>query len=93
MIPDWTTVGVKFDGTPKTYTYKTRFPHKVGDRVGVSVGGAAKEVTVVRIDNEPNLHLGKDYVYKWIQECLVPVARVVRYEAGKPPQIVTPEKP
>lgn len=89
----WTTVGVKFDGTPKHYTYKTGFTHKMGDKVVVKVGDTYKTVTVVRLDAEPYLHLGKTYPYKWIQATIAdelpespPKSKsVTRYEAGKPP--------
>lgn len=61
------TVGVKFKGLGKEYTYKTRLTLEVGDHVVVSTpseGFAVVEVT--SIHDEPQLDANSVTDYKWI---------------------------
>lgn len=74
----YTTVGVKFEGTDKPYTYKTRETFVQGDKAVVMVSGALKIVTIVAVHNRPRIDTDAEYAYKWI----VSKVELARYEAN-----------
>lgn len=61
------TVGVRFQGLGKTYTYKTRLPLEIGDSVVVETSSNGLQVvTVARIDEDPDIAPDSAIDYKWI---------------------------
>lgn len=63
----YTTIQVKFDNTPKTYTYKARCHIEIGDRVIVDTPrNGLTLVEVVGIDKAPRIDIDADFTYKWI---------------------------
>lgn len=61
------TVGVKFNGIGRSYTYKTRLELAVGDKVVVDTpSNGFQVVDVVRIDDEPDFEVDSLIDYKWI---------------------------
>lgn len=61
---DFTFIGVKFQGSQKTYHYKTLEKFEEGDKAVVDVNGELKIVEVVSIDCM--LDLSSHISYKWI---------------------------
>jgi hypothetical protein len=63
----YTTVQVRFDNTPKTYTYKARGHIEVGDCVIVDTPRNGLTLAhVVGVDKLPRIDIDADFTYKWI---------------------------
>jgi hypothetical protein len=61
------TIGVKFGGIGKVYTYKTRDNFALGDHAVVDTpGNGLQIVEVFRVDEEPELDPDSVIDYKWI---------------------------
>lgn len=74
------TIGVKFNGLGRSYTYKTRLELEVGDQVVVETpSNGLQVVEVVRVDEEPDFEIDSSIDYKWTV-CKVETAT---YEADK----------
>lgn len=65
-LQDFNTVGVRFDDSKRTYTYKTTEKFEEGDRAIVCPNGILKVVTVREVHDTPQIDFGSNIEYKWI---------------------------
>ncbi len=81
------TIGAKFEGTPRIYTYKVLATAGFveGDKAVVDVSGQLKIVDVVRVDRTPQIDPKADFEYKWVV-CRVDLAayKALKRTAGVP---------